>query len=510
VTVGGELALAGLVALAFGVGSYYATGAFGAFGVVNVAAGALALAGAAFLGLRGWRGFGSPDALRVLAPPLLGLCTALAGSVALERIADARGWSVDLTFERRYELAPATHALLAASAGDLRATLFCEQGDPRCRSSRILLETLAAASGGRLAWAREKLADEPESADRFGITTSNTVVVERGERFAKVERPSEGSLYEAIQRLVAEPAGFLYVARGEGEADLRRTDDVGYSGLAAALETEGYRLRDLVLAATDEIPADAVALLLLAPERELRAGASAALGRWLEGGGRLVVCIDPGPRRGIEALLAGWGLDTPDRLVVDPASGPLAGDPPGVNPIVHQFADHPVARGLGETRMVFFRGARPVMPARKPLPDDDLRAVAFSSRRAWLAPSGAAADGAAPPERPPDAAEDYQPLVATGRYPRLGSEARIVAFGDCDFAANRNLRGLYNQDLALNAVHWAADRTDRITLRPKALPPHQFPLTPQETLRMLYGVGLLVPELLLLAGGIAWLRRRSG
>jgi hypothetical protein len=159
--------------------------------------------------------------------------------------------------------------------------------------------------------------------------------------------------------------------------------------------------------------------------------------------------------------------------------------------------------------MVFFRGARPVIPARKPRPDDDLRAVAFSSRRAWLAPDGAG-DGARPPERPVDAEEDYWPLVAIGRYPRAGGEARIVAFGDCDFAANANLRGLYNQDLALNAVHWAADRAERITLRPKALPPHQFPLTPQETLRMLYGVGLLVPELLLVAGGLAWLRRRAG
>ena len=506
----GGLALAGLVALAFGVGSYYATGAFGAFGVVNAAGGGLALAAAAALGLRRWRGFGSPDARRVLAGPLLGLGAALAGSVALERLADAHDWRMDLTFERRYALTDSTRALLAALPHPVRATLFCEQGDPRCRSTRLLLETLAAAGGERLAWAREELADEPESADRFGITTSNTVVLERGERFAKVERPSEGSLYEALQRLVTASAGFLYVARGEGEGDLRRTDDVGYSGLAAALETEGYRLRDLVLAAVDEIPTDASALLLLAPERELRPDAFTALGRWLEGGGRLVVCLDPGRRSGIERLLADWGLDAPDRLVVDPASGPLAGDPPGVNPIVHQFADHPVAGGLGETRMVFFRGARPVIPALKPRPDDDLRAVAFSSRRAWLAPDGATGDGVRAPERPPDAAEDYQPLVAIGRYPRGAGEARIVAFGDCDFAANRNLRGLYNQDLALNAVHWAADRTERITLRPKALPPHQFPLTPQETLRMLYGVGLLVPELLLLAGGIAWLRRRSG
>ena len=41
------------------------------------------------------------------------------------------------------------------------------------------------------------------------------------------------------------------------------------------------------------------------------------------------------------------------------------------------------------------------------------------------------------------------------------------------------------------------------------LTPDQDPLPPQKTLEMLYGVGLLVPELLLITGAILWLRRRS-
>ena len=35
------------------------------------------------------------------------------------------------------------------------------------------------------------------------------------------------------------------------------------------------------------------------------------------------------------------------------------------------------------------------------------------------------------------------------------------------------------------------------------------PELPQQGLAMLYGVGLLLPELLLIAGAIAWLRRRA-
>jgi ABC-type uncharacterized transport system involved in gliding motility auxiliary subunit len=85
-----------------------------------------------------------------------------------------------------------------------------------------------------------------------------------------------------------------------------------------------------------------------------------------------------------------------------------------------------------------------------------------------------------------------------------------VVFGDSKLASNQYLRALYNLDLVLNAVHWVTERTQRLTLRPKGLAPDQFPLTPQQTLRMLYGVGLLLPELLLIAGGIVWLRRRGG
>jgi ABC-type uncharacterized transport system involved in gliding motility auxiliary subunit len=159
--------------------------------------------------------------------------------------------------------------------------------------------------------------------------------------------------------------------------------------------------------------------------------------------------------------------------------------------------------------MLFFRRARPVVAARKPQEDDDVRALVFSSRRAWLSDDVAAAQRGQLPERAADAVEGYQPIAAAGRFPREAGEARIVVFGDADFASNRYLRALYNLDVVSNAVQWAAEREPHITLRPKALTPDQFPLTPQQSLRMLFGVGLVIPELCLLAAAIAWLRRRS-
>jgi hypothetical protein len=112
---------------------------------------------------------------------------------------------------------------------------------------------------------------------------------------------------------------------------------------------------------------------------------------------------------------------------------------------------------------------------------------------------------------PPEAEPGYWPLVVTGRYPRADGEARIVAFGDSGLASNRYLRSLYNLDLVLNAIHWAGDREPDITLRPKAVIAGrlQFPIPLQSTLTMFQGLGLLLPELCLIAGAVLWSRRRT-
>jgi hypothetical protein len=53
------------------------------------------------------------------------------------------------------------------------------------------------------------------------------------------------------------------------------------------------------------------------------------------------------------------------------------------------------------------------------------------------------------------------------------------------------------------------EKESEITLRPKLPTPKQFPLPIQSTLSTFHGVGLLVPELLLLGSGLVWLRRRQ-
>jgi hypothetical protein len=93
------------------------------------------------------------------------------------------------------------------------------------------------------------------------------------------------------------------------------------------------------------------------------------------------------------------------------------------------------------------------------------------------------------------------PLGATVQWPTdSGKEARIVAFGDTDFATNRLIGALYNEDLVLNAVYYRANREDEILIRRKVEDLHQPPLMPESTFAAFHSIALLIPEAILIFG----------
>jgi hypothetical protein len=502
-----RLALPGLIALGFGLASWYATGETSLFGRVNLMAGAAALVLAAIGALQAAGGLASRAAWRILAPRLAACLLAVAAAVAAERAAARTGWRLDWTVDGSFELFPATKLALAALPAELDATLYHDRGDPRARRTRLLLETLAREGPVRVRV--RDLEQSGEDADRFEIRGTNAVVLELRGAYETVDRPTEGSLLEAILRLRGGSSHKLYSTVGEGEGDPASPEPTGYSGLAVALGTEGYALEGLVTATGAEIPDDAGALLVIGAQRALRPEAVNAIERYLQRGGRLVALLEPGVRSGLEELLERWGFAVPDGVVIDPLAGPIEGGAAGGDALGRAYASHPITRGLDPRTLTFFPRARPVEAVRKPEPEDQLTSLVFTSPRSWLDTDVAAVRRGVTPVPPEGTELRRWPIAAAGRYSRAGGEARIVVLGDADFADNLHLRTLYNVDLWMNAVHWALAREDAITLRPKVMTPDQDPLTPQQTLGMLYGVGLLIPELMLVAAAVAWMRRRG-
>jgi hypothetical protein len=501
-----ELTVIGLVALVFGLFSFHATGHVGVFSLVNGALGAAALLVSGAVGARRLRALGGPHWRRAVLRGLLGVIGAMLAAVALERAAATADLRFDWTFERRYELAPATRQALAALSQPLEILLFYDPLDPRIRRTRMLIDTLARH--GDVAVRALDVDQALAEMDTYGVRTSNSLVLRLGDDFQVVDRPTEGALYEGLYRLQSARAGVIALLRGEGQGDPKRGDGRGYSGLVEALITEGYQVRNLVTAALDELPDDVVAVLSIAPRRRLRDTALAALRRYLARGGGLVALLEPGVDSGVEEILAEYGMYSPQALLVDPASGAVAEEARGLAPVAQHYEQHPITAGLDRNRMTFFTGVRS-FELRKPRAEDELRAVVRAGPDSWLSEDLSLLERREGAIEAADAHRDYHPIAVAGRYRRDGAETRILAIGDSDFASNRHLRTLYNLDLALNGIHWTAQREPAIALRPKLRTVVQFPLPVSDSLQMLYGVGLLVPELLLITGGIIWLRQRS-
>jgi len=504
------------IALAFGVLASFASEEPGWFALANFALAAAALVLGALQAAFRARHASAPAFRRPVAVGIARVVLAVLAAVALERAVASLGVRVDWTFERKYEPAPATREVLAqlCEKGELDALLFGDDYDPRRRSTRLLLQTLAAQSC--LAFEAHRLGDDPGLEDRYGVGTSNTVILRQrtagqAERIELIDRPTEGSLFESFSLLNERDGGVIWIARGAGEGNVESGAPTGYSGLASALVTEGYQLHQFVGAALSAVPDDVAAVLWIAPERRLPDPALAALDAYLARGGRLVALLEPGPSAGLEDVLTRYGIEPAGGLVVDPASAPLDGCAPGLCPLVYAYAtSHPIAHGLDDTRMTFFRGAR-TFRLRKPDVEDRLVPVALASARSWIDPDLAALARVTAPVRPAAETGDYHPLVVAGSYTRGGRETRIVAFGDADFATNHDIRALYNLDLVVNAVHWAAAREPAITLRPKVAVSGsmQFPIPLQNTFKRFQSLGLLLPELLLILAALVWARTRS-
>lgn len=508
-----ELALSGLIAVLAGIGTYTAIGEMSAFAAINLAAGGAALALSLLLGARRLRHAGGPHARAVVLRGVGLIAAALLLGVALERAAALSDVRFDWTLEERFQISPAVTEKLAEIArddiGPVNATLYLDPEDPRVRRSRLLLEEIARVSDGAFVPHERNLVEHPEDADAFAIGSSNTVVLTLGDYFETVPRPGEGSIYEGLYRLHGKGNGTVVILRGEGEGDIESSRDIGYAGFAEALGTEGYRVESRVSAGLTEVPEGTDAVIAIAPQRRLLPNTLDALRRYLARGGSLVAMLEPGVDSGLEEILAEWGIEPLPGLVVDPASSPIAGrGVEGIGIVAYNYEVEPLTFGLNSGRMTYLPGVRPLR-LRKPQITDRVRRAVMSSHRAWvtddldwLARSSGRPENAGQPT-------GYQTLVAMGEYERDRTRTRIVAFGDAEFASNRWLRTLYNLDLALNAVHWASENEPAVTLRPKIRSTVQFPLPLDDSVQALYGVGLLLPELLLIVGGIIWLRRRS-
>lgn len=511
----GLLGLIGVILLAFAAIAAVLTRGSTIFDTIYIGihagAGLLALIAYLSTGVENVRSFLGERSTRYGTSTVLASVIFFAILVLLNFLAYRHHRRFDLSSEKVFSLSPQSTQVLAGLTDDLRMEAFVEGGvNPELAD---LLRNYSSASG-KVSYRLIDPDREPELAERYGIRAFNTVRIAYGESSTQVTQPNEETITNAIIKLTRTGKQTVCVIEGHGEPGLDdRESPRGLGQAKAALESENYEVKTVLLASLEAVPEDCRVVMLAGPTRPFVAQELPALDTYLRAGGRLLVLLSPERAADVAAFLAPWGVKVGNDVVVDQVVRLFQGPALGLAPLVDTYdANHEITKALrGRT---LFPMTRSVSAAADGKPGLNVVEIVRTSPSSWAETD---VEGIFQRQQATlDASDRRGPVpiaVAVEADLKLmgvpdGKEARLAVFGSTDFASNQNLEGTYfNRDLFLNTVGWLAGQADLLSIRPRALRASRVSFTEREGTAIFYLSVLVVPELLLLTGLIVWWRR---
>ena len=133
----------------------------------------------------------------------------------------------------------------------------------------------------------------PVQAKEYEIQQYGTVVVEYMGRRERVTTDAEQDITNALIKVLNPSKKKVYFLGGHGEKSTADSERTGYSQIADALKRDNYEFDKLVLAQTNEIPADATVLVSAGPRTDLLEQEVPLLRDYLNKSGKLLVLLDP-------------------------------------------------------------------------------------------------------------------------------------------------------------------------------------------------------------------------
>ena len=440
----------------------------------------------------------------------------------------------DLTQDQIFTLSPQTGQVLEDLREGVHAFAFYPSFDASFALTQDTLERYKRAGHQHFTYNMVDPQSRPDLVEKYNITERGPRIVvtlaNAGTRHAeaRAKEPSEQELTYAIMRVTGGPAKKIYFLTGHREPDINEGEaPEGYKQLSDAVAAEGYEPIILDFARTFGtadvninkdaapgalyVPNDAGALIIAGVRRPLQKPEVDAVEDYLARGGRVCAFIDPHTDSGLENLLRQWKIEAHSDVIID--TNPLnrllglGAAAPLIQP---SGAAHPVTRELNAP--VVMMTARSLEVTAGGLADVHAEGLAQTGETAWgetqLGQDGTAArddqDYAAPLTVAIAATKDTSTM-----HNKLLDEARLVVFGDSDWVSNRYIGMQGNKDFVLNAIHWAAEQQDKITIRPRARAGSQLFLSGAQLSELKFVSMDILPMLIVAVGlGVVLVRRQ--
>jgi ABC-type uncharacterized transport system involved in gliding motility auxiliary subunit len=260
------------------------------------------------------------------------------------------------------------------------------------------------------------------------------------------------------------------------------------------------------LATSSEVPGDCAVLLIAGPKQPLLAPESALLAKYLDGGGKAMLLLDPETDPQLGDLLKAWNIILGDNTVIDAsAAGQMIGGGPYA-PLVLSYGSHPITRDFTRT-MTIYPLARTVKPGEASGSGVTPTTLLTTSEASW-------GETELKPGTTPELDEgkdEKGPLsigVTASKTIGENKEARLIVIGDSDFASNRVLGFQRNRDIFLNSINWLAQDEELISIRPKSSTNRRVDLSASQQNLFFWLMVVLMPLLVIGAGVWVYYKRR--
>ena len=446
--------------------------------------------------------FGAVTAVSVAA---LAVALGAANYLATKR---PRSW--DLTKNRIYTLQEDTLRTLDGLKQDVRAVAVYRIDEEGWAQAEALLRRYAARSP-RFHYELVDPYKNAEKARALGVLAGGPrILLIAGEQKAPASAADEQGVTNALVKVTRQGSRKVYFTAGHGEAEPASAEPRGYGKIAQALQAEGWEVAPLALSQAGEVPADASVVVVAGARKALLPGEVKALERYAAQGGHLGVFLEPEVDLGLDPLLAGFGIQADDDVVVDPSpAAQILGSP--VTPIALPSPAHPITRELADTALVLPTARSLVALTGQPVKPTPL---ALTGAEAWGETDLKGVFERGEARRGDGEKAGALPLAMAAEKAAAGegqrsAQARLVAAGDGDFFSNQYLQLGGNRDFLMNALSWLGEQEDRITIRPRNREATLVLITDAQATALKFLAIDVLPVALLALGLSVWMVRRS-
>jgi hypothetical protein len=394
----------------------------------------------------------------------LGVAFALVFAFAAAYVASERDPKVDLAYFRTTRPGEVTRKIVRNLDKPIEVAIFFPSGNDVREQVDEYFKDLGKESG-QLTVSHYDFDINPVKAKELGVSTNGILVFVRGGRHEQLglqtnmeqARNALRTLDKEVQQrlmMVVKPTKTVMITQGHGERSWEATTDTekrpGIKTLRDMLIDQSYDVR--YIGAGDglgqEIPKDAGVVMVIGPQKPFLPEESAALNRYIERGGRVLIALDPENHVNMKEILEPLMLEYHDVTLASDMAFFMKS---------HQDSDHAILGGASFSSH----------PSVTTLARLGMRAPLVLPGTGWINTRR---------DRPKDVVVD-SPIKAhfstyedkngnfhqdPGEQKRawevgataVKKDARVFVLGDSDCLADEAIRAPGNQILAMDVTHW--------------------------------------------------------